>query len=85
MVSLKSDWTKLPPLNSRAVLSFDSCRAVPVPHRCAENHFVLLVGCCGDPDRLCYYGMKLIAIAYGGITAPLCNLQHGTSLSQCFV
>lgn len=78
MVSLKPDWTKLLPLNSKALLSFNLCGAVPVPHLCAENHFVLLVGCCEDPDTLCYYGMKLISVAYNDITAPLCNLQLGT-------
>lgn len=78
MVSLKSDCTKFSPLNSKALLSFHSRRAVPVPPLCAENHFVLLVGCCGDLERLCYYRMKLMSIAYDDITAPLCNLQLGT-------
>lgn len=78
MFSSKSNWTKFSPLNSKALLSFNSCGAVPVPHLRAENHFVLLMGCCGDPDRLCYCGMKIISIAYEDITAPLCNLQLGT-------
>lgn len=82
MVSLKLDWTKLSPLNSKAPLLFSSREAVPVP-LCAENPSVLLVACCGDPDTLCCCGVKLISVAYDDISAPLCSLQRRSQLSQC--
>lgn len=84
MVGLQSDWTKLLPLNSVTLLSFSSCGAVPVLHLCAENHLVLVVRCCGDPDRLCCYGMMLISVAYCGIVGPLCELTLAPTASSAF-